>query len=153
MACPWKWNTAPAQTGWPHIEMIHPSNLPPIEWAGRVNQSWFVRGGLDEHAAEWMRYLMLEDDGRLLPSCEAARKMCEMRGLLEDPKPWFYAGLFSQATTAEARRFIATHPVTQAAVPSMQSDEGVVLWLDHASPEIHELVRRLLEAIHRIASQ
>ena len=46
--------------------MKNTSIMPPIEWAGRVNQSWFVHGGLKEHAVEWMRHLMSVDDGRLL---------------------------------------------------------------------------------------
>ncbi len=127
--------------------------MPPIEWAGRVNQSWFVRGGLKEHAAEWMKYLISLDDGRLLSSSEAARAMCGMRDPLSDPKPWFYAGLFSLATADEARRFLESHRITRAAVPSMRDDETVVLWLDRAGPETRELIDRLRGAIQRITLQ
>lgn len=130
--------------------MKNPSTLPPIEWAGRVNQTWFVRGGLKEHAVEWMKYLMSMDDGRLQSSCEAARAMSGLRDPLEDPKPWFYAGLFSLATADEARRFLDTHRITKAAVPSMRADETVVLWLDRAGPETRELIQRLRDAIRRI---
>jgi hypothetical protein len=130
--------------------MKNPSNMPPIEWAGRVNQSWFVRGGLKEHAADWMKYLMQEDDGRLLPSCEAARAMCLLRERMSDPKPWFYAGLFSLATAGEARLFLETHRVTRAAIPSMREDESVVLWLDRVGPETRELIQRLREGIRQI---
>ena len=130
--------------------MKNSSNMPPIEWAGRVNQAWFVRGGLKEHATDWMKYLMQEDDGRLLPSCEAARTMCGLRDPLEDPKPWFYAGLFSLATAEEARRFLETHRVTKAVIPSMQDDENVMLWHDRVAPETRELIQRLREGIRRI---
>jgi hypothetical protein len=123
--------------------------MPPIEWAARVNQSWFVRGGLKEHAVEWMRYLMTEDDGRLLSCCEAARAMCGLRDPLGDPKPWFYAGLFSLATADEARRFLEMHRVTRAAIPSMHDDEAVLLWLDRVGPETHELIQRLRDGIKR----
>jgi hypothetical protein len=133
--------------------MKNSHNMPPIEWAGRVNQSWFVRGGLKEHALEWMKFLIALDDGRLLSCCEAARAMCGMRDPLEDPKPWFYAGLFSLATAAEARRFLETHRVTKAAIPSMRDDEDVMLWLDRVGPETRELIRRLRDAILRITPQ
>jgi len=129
------------------------STMSPIEWAGRVNQAWFVRGGLKEHAVEWMRYLMSVEDGRLLSSCEAARAMCGMRGPLADPKPWFYAGLFSLATVEEARRFLETHRVTRAAIPAMRNDETVLLWLDRVGPETRELIQRLRDSIRRIAPQ
>lgn len=132
--------------------MKNSSNMPPIEWAGRVNQAWFVRGGLKEHALEWMKYLMQEDDGRLLPSCEAARSMCSQRDRLSDPKPWFYAGLFCLATADEARRFLETHRVTKATIPSMREDESVVLWLERVGPETRELIQRLREGIRRVIS-
>jgi hypothetical protein len=133
--------------------MKNSSNMPPIEWAGRVNQSWFVRGGLKEHAADWMKHLMTVDDGRLLSSCEAARAMCSLRERMLDPKPWFYAGLFSLATADEARRFLETHRVTRAAIPSMRGDESVVLWLDRVGPETRELIQRLRDAIRRITPE
>lgn len=132
--------------------MKNPSHMPPIEWAGRVNQSWIVRGRLNEHAVEWMKYLMSADDGRLRPSCEAARAMCDLRDPLEDPKPWFYAGLFSLATAEEARRFLETHHVTKAAIPSMQHDETVALWLDRVGPETRELIQRLRDGIRCVTS-
>ena len=127
------------------------STMPPIEWAGRVNQSWIVRGGLNEHAVEWMKYLISQDDGRLLSSCEAARAMCGLRDPLSDPKPWFYAGLFSLATADEARRFLHTHRITKAAIPAMRDDETVLLWLDRVGPETRELIQRLRDGIQRIS--
>ena len=132
------------------FNMKYGSNMPPIEWAGRVNQSWFVRGGLKEHAMEWMKYLMSVDDGRLLSCCEAARAMCGLRDPLSDPKPWFYAGLFSLATADEARRFLENHPVTRAAVPSIRDDATVVLWLDRAGPETRQLIQQLRDGILQI---
>src|ERR1041384_2872948 len=40
----------------------------------------------------------------------------------EDPKPWFYAGLFSLATVEEARRFLANHSFTLSAIPSLSTE-------------------------------
>lgn len=150
MACLSKSNMEPARTGLRLIEMKYTSNMPPIEWAGRVNQSWIVRGWLKEHALEWIKFLMTEDDGRLQSSCEAARAMCGLRDPLGDPKPWFYAGLFSLAAADEARRFLENHRVTKAAIPSMPEDESVVLWLDRVDPETREPIQRLRDGVQRI---
>lgn len=127
--------------------MNHHCTLPPIEWAERVNRSWFVHGGLKEHAKEWMEYLAGLDDGRLLRCCEAARAMSRVRKPVEDPKPWFYAGLFSEATADEARRFLNQHRVTKATVPTMADDQDVVLWLDRAGPETREVMGRIRRAL------
>ena len=133
-------------------EMKHHSQLPPIEWVKRVNNSWLVRRGLDERAREWLDYLASCDDGRLLRSCRAARAMCGLREQLEDPKPWFYAGLFSLANAAEAARFLQHHRITTAALPSMAGDENVVLWLDQAGDDTRGLVLRLRTSLARLGS-
>jgi hypothetical protein len=73
--------------------------------------------------------------------------MCGLRGHLEDPKPWFYAGLFSPATATEARRFLADHRITKATVPSMADDEDVMLWIDRVGPETRELLERLRQGL------
>lgn len=133
-------------------EMKHHSQLPTIEWVNRVNSSWIVRGGLNERAREWLDYLASVDDGRLLPSCHAARAMCGLRKPLEDPKPWFYAGLFSLATSEEAVRFLQPYRITMAALPSMAGDENVVLWLDRVGNETRDLVLRLRENLRHAGS-
>jgi hypothetical protein len=73
--------------------------------------------------------------------------MCGMRNPLEDPKPWFYAGLFSLATADEARRFLGTHRVTKALVPAMADDEEVLRWLEAVGPETRDLVKRFRDAL------
>lgn len=130
--------------------MDHHSTLPTPDWVKRVNCSWLVRGGLNENAEAWLEYLIKLDDGRHLPSCEAARAMCGIRDRLEDPKPWFYAGLFSLATAEEARRFLGVHRVTKAVVPAMADDAEVKLWLDRVGPETRELVQKLREGLARV---
>lgn len=132
------------------FSMMDSSSLPPIDWVNRVNRSWLVRAGLDAHASAWLEHLESLADGRLLPSCVAARAMCGLRTPLEDPKPWFYAGLFSLATAEEARSFLETHRVTRAVVPSMRDDPAVLLWLDRVGPETRDLVVRLRKAIDGI---
>jgi hypothetical protein len=122
-----------------------------MDWVKRVNRSWLVKGHLNDHAENWLQYLTVADDGRLLPSCLAARAMCAHRRPFDDPKPWFYAGLFSLATAAEAKQFLATHRITKATVPAMADDEDVVLWLDRVGPETHELLDRLRNGLAQIS--
>jgi len=131
--------------------MIHREVKSPIDWVKRVNSSWLVRSNLNEHADAWLQYLAELDDGRLLTSCETARMMCDLRQPQDDPKPWFYAGLFYQASVAEARRFLATHRVTRATVPAMVNDDDVNLWIDRVGPETRELLARLRQGLAKAA--
>lgn len=130
--------------------MKHFPYLPPLDWVWRINSTWIVNGHLSEHAAAWLNHLATLDDDRLIPSCENARTMCTLRDHNDDPKPWFYAGLFSLATADEARRFLATHRITKAAIPSMTDDPDVLLWLDRVAPETKDLLIRLRETLARI---
>ena len=125
-------------------------DLDPIEWAKLVNRTWIVHNNLNNSAQDWMDYLTELNDGRLVPSCEIARAMCKFRDPLDDPKPWFYAGLFHLATAEEARRFLPNHRVTRATIPTMVDDEAVLLWLDRINPETRALLDRLRAAIQQI---
>lgn len=79
--------------------------------------------------------------------------MCSLRRKAEDPKPWFYSGLFSLATPEEAARFLATHRVTKAAIPSSAGNPDVELWLDRVGPETQALMQRLRHAIASLNPQ
>jgi hypothetical protein len=114
-----------------------------IDWARRVNRTWIVRHQLADHAEAWLDHLALLDDGRLARSCDAARAMCGLRQPLDDPKPWFYAGLFSLATVEEAQTFLANHPITRACLPAMADDEQLGLWISRIGPETRQLLERL----------
>lgn len=127
--------------------MYPPLSMPPLDWVKRVNRSWIVHSDLNQHADAWLAKLAALDDGRLLKSCQAARAMCALRRPEEDPKPWFYAGLFHFASAPEARQYLETHRLTKATVPSMADDESVRLWLDRANPETGELLDRLRAAL------
>ncbi|RYD36484.1 MAG: hypothetical protein EOP87_05400, partial [Verrucomicrobiaceae bacterium] len=78
-----------------------------VEWATRINQRWIVHRGLGKRAEDWMNHLQETDPPRLRISCEAARLMIRRWSEEGDPKPWFYAGLFSTATAEEAEKFLA----------------------------------------------
>ena len=121
--------------------------MSPVDWVRRINRSWIVHNNLNDQADAWITYLADLGDGRLNASCEIAREMCDLRDPLDDPKPWFYAGLFHLATAAEAKQFLDTHRVTKATVPTMVDDESVNLWIARISPETRELLDRLRQAL------
>lgn len=81
----------------------------------RVNQSWIVHGHLRDTAAAWIEHLQQTDPVRLEKSCWLALFLTRYKkGVLRDPKPLFYAGLFAFATRAEVGRFLNDHPMTRA---------------------------------------
>lgn len=120
--------------------------LDAVAWAERVNRTWIVHSNLNNSAEDWLHHLAALDDGRLVKSCEVARRMCAARDSLDDPKPWFYAGLFHLATAEEARDFLPNHRVTRATIPCMTDDDAVRLWLDRITPETRALLDRLRAA-------
>jgi hypothetical protein len=124
--------------------------MSPIDWARRVNRSWLVRSNLNEHSEAWLDYLAELDDGRQLKSCEIARALCDRRRPEDDPKPWFYSGLFQLATAGEAKCFLDTHRVTKALVPAMAEDPEVRLWLDRVGPETSELINRIRQNLAQV---
>jgi hypothetical protein len=122
----------------------------PIDYAKRVNRSWIVRHGLAERAEEWLIYLEQADAARLRQACVVAREMCRARERSEDPKPWFYAGLFATATEDEVQRFLANHRLTPAAVVSMWQSLAVQKWMAEVCPETLDLLHRLRSNLRRI---
>ena len=127
------------------------SNRP--EWARRINRCWFVRGGLDASTDAWLAHLEETDPARLLASCEIARALSRGSDHTHDPKPWFYAGLFSLATPEEAAAYLATHRFTAAAIPALAQDEALNHWVASLSPASRELLTRLRAAVGALARQ
>ncbi|MEI7909932.1 MAG: hypothetical protein WCK77_09880 [Verrucomicrobiota bacterium] len=127
------------------------SNLP--NWARRVNGAWLVRGGLNATTEAWLSHLERTDGPRLQASCEIARALSRGPDHIHDPKPWFYAGLFSLATADEARHYLTTHHFTAAAIPALAHDDAVNHWVAALSPTSRELLARLREAVSELAAQ
>ena len=115
----------------------------PIEWAARINRRWIVHQGLGLRAEDWLAHLAKTDAKRLKKSCETARAMIRRWAQIGDPKPWFYAGLFSTATEEEARHFLGGHRLTTATVPTMAEDANVKEWAAALCPETCDLLQRL----------
>lgn len=122
----------------------------PVEWAGRINRRWIVHHGLGQRADEWMTHLAKTDAKRLKESCVAARAMIRRWAEVGDPKPWFYSGLFSTATAAEAKYFLGGHRLTTATVPAMEEDEAVKDWVASLCSETRELLHRLRASLQSI---
>lgn len=131
--------------------MPHEPVMDAVEWVRRVNRAWIVHSQLNQHAEAWLDYLAELKEGRLESSSLAARAMFGVRSPLDDPKPWFYAGLFCQATAEEARQFLGNHRVTKATVPALASDEEVLLWMDRVGEETRELIGRLRQSLAQIS--
>lgn len=90
-----------------------------IAWVRKVNARWIVREGFREAAAAYLDALERDDPERLWRSCARARSMLDRRDPLDDPKPWFYAGLFSLATPEEAARYLRDRDFTLACLPAL----------------------------------
>lgn len=127
--------------------MKHRDISDPIAWARRVNRTWFVHGGLADTADAWLKHLEQNDPARLLAVCKIACALSRGSDHSSDPKPWFYAGLFSLATEAEARHHLSTHPFTTAAVPALAQDAGVNQWAATLSPGSRDLLTRLRQSL------
>lgn len=85
-----------------------------VEQARRINRTWLVQGTLAETTAAFLDLLererpeiLEETSGRAVAA--ARRASAENR----DPKPDFYATLFSAATDEERERFLQNHAWTR----------------------------------------
>lgn len=96
------------------VPLSHESEMDLIT-VQRVNQSWIVHGHLRDTAKAWIDHLRRTDPARLEKSCWLALFLTRYKkGVLRDPKPLFYAGLFAFATQEEVGRFLENHPMTRA---------------------------------------
>ena len=127
--------------------MQHRDTSNPTAWARRVNRGWLVRGGLADTTDAWLAHLEQADPGRLLASCEIARALSRGPDRTHDPKPWFYAGLFSLASAEEARHYLTDHRFTAAAIPALAQDASVTAWVATLGPASRELLTRLREGV------
>lgn len=90
-----------------------------ISWVRGFNARWLVREELRKNAADFLDHLARTDPARLQQSCRRVKLLTDRFGHNEDPKPWFYAALFSLATVPEAEKYLAEHDFTLAAIPRL----------------------------------
>jgi hypothetical protein len=117
----------------------------------QINSRWIVHHHLRQNTELYLEHLSQNDPPRLVSSCRNALWMIEQGDPLEDPKPWFYSGLFSLATADEAKQFLAGHWLTRIVTPAAKA-------LKEADPETvgeitWEKIRRLREALARRTDQ
>lgn len=122
-----------------------------VAWTRRANARWIVHHDLGRNAESYLGHLAQADQRRLIPSCRNAYQMVWLRDAMEDPKPWFYSGLFSLTTADEAGKFLANHWLTRIVTGPPEE----ILATPHESVgEITlEKIRRIQEAMAKLSDQ
>jgi hypothetical protein len=114
-------------------------------WVRKVNDRWLVHSGLQERAKAYLDHLAATNRVRLLDSMRIVRELFRSLGTTEDPKPRFYAGVFSLATPEEAKQYLDGHLFTLSLIPAGAH-------LEHPGfevPEVRHQVQRLREDLHK----
>jgi len=94
--------------------MHHEKPESQVAKARRINNRWIVHGGLRDNTNAYLEHLAATDPARLEQSCAIAMELVHHRGGVRDPKPLFYAGLFSMADDDEIVRFLNGHHFTRS---------------------------------------
>ena len=118
-----------------------------VDWVHRVNGRWIVHHGLKESAEAYLNHLQADDPGRLMDSCARAHQLVHTWAPSEDPKPWFYAGLFSLATAREAERFLDGHWFTVWCIPTLAEKMGNGMRPEGIGPDTESKANRIREAV------
>jgi hypothetical protein len=121
--------------------------LDDIGWARRVNARWVVRHGLKECADAYLNQLESTEPERHAGSCKRARLLVRKCLPGEDPKPWFYAGLFSLATLPEAKQFLSDHWFTAACIPSVAATVAKGSAPEQIRTDTRTKIERIREAL------
>ncbi|RYD30635.1 MAG: hypothetical protein EOP86_19575 [Verrucomicrobiaceae bacterium] len=114
-----------------------------IDWAADINARWICHGHLPETAARWMEHLRSTAPMRLAASARHAYDLVKAAGDAGDPKPWFYAGLFSLSTAEEQEVWLSGHPFTAAAV----GGRGLTLQPGRVGEDTARLLTRIQSAL------
>lgn len=130
--------------------MLQPQTTPPdhVAWAQRVNSRWIVHRDLNRNAGLYLDHLARTDPLRLVASCRNAHLMTGWCDPSEDPKPWFYSGLFSLTTPAEAATFLADHWLTRMVTAS--SEEPAETASESVAETTMEKIQRIQMALTKL---
>jgi len=118
-----------------------------ISWVKGFNGRWIVREELRKNAANYLDHLERTDPDRLRQSCRRVKLLTDRFGHKEDPKPWFYAALFSLATESEARQYLVGHDFTLAAIPRLAEVAPDLLSSGRIAVKTSEKILRIRKAI------
>jgi len=121
-----------------------------ISWVRRGNGRWIVHQGLGRNAEAYMKHLETNDPERLGISCRNAYLMVQQSDPVEDPKPWFYTGLFSLVKPDEAQAYLAEHWLLTMSVGMLTGPAPILL--DSVSDNTLDKIRRIREAVDRLPS-
>lgn len=113
------------------------------QWVRQVNARWLVHSDLRGSATAYLDHLEVTDPERLLDSCRIVRELMRRLGPAEDPKPRFYAGVFSLATPQEAQQYLHAHLFTLSLIP-------VGAHLQHPSADVPEVCAHVKQLRHEI---
>lgn len=81
-----------------------------VEYARRINRTWFVNGSLAANAERYLAELETHQPALLEEVCAlavAAARLASTEG--RDPKPGFYSALFSRSTPEEQEIYLKDH--------------------------------------------
>ena len=120
-----------------------------IDWVRQVNGRWIVRESLREDTAAYLDHLAATDTARLHEACRRAHTLTNDHPE-EDPKPWFYGGLFSFATEAEAARYLGDHDFLIACIPKFAKTNLGSLRVDELGEETAEKILRIRAALEEL---
>lgn len=84
--------------------------LPPVEYAKRINRTWIVHGNLAQNAELYLAHVEKTRPALLEEICAQAvqaARLASHEG--RDPKPDFYAALFSRSTPEEQEIYLKNH--------------------------------------------
>jgi hypothetical protein len=121
-----------------------------VAWVRNVNSRWIVHHGLNECATAYLAHLEATDPTRLTTACERAARLVHTCGPDEDPKPWFYAGLFSVSTVEEAEQYLPGHWFTAQCVPSLAGQLTCCTAPEGIGPETEAKIARVREAVSEL---
>ena len=122
----------------------------PVAWARWLNARWIVHAGLDERAEAFMAHLESVDPERLAVACDRAARMLRICGSVEDPKPWFYSGLFSSATLEEAELYLKDHWFTAQCVPALADHSQLRAPLEEVGVDAKAKITRVRKALSEL---
>ncbi len=82
----------------------------PVEYAKRINRTWIVNGTLAQDTERYLAQLEATHSELLEEVCERAVQAARLASQEHrDPKPDFYAALFSRSTSEEQETYLKNH--------------------------------------------
>jgi len=130
--------------------VMTPPQAETVAWVREVNSRWIVHHGLKERAEAYLAHLEATDPTRLATACERAVRLVRACEPIEDPKPWFYAGLFSVSTIEEAGQYLAGHWFTAECVPSLAGQSRRYAPPEGIGPETKAKIARVRKVVSEL---